>query len=76
MVNVWIHVSWRVHAVKMQSAVSQSIVLSACVRMAIEVNQLRDAQDQSVQSIVIVKLINNVTAVHVEIHVYSLAHAA
>lgn len=43
--------------------------------MAIVVNQLRDVHGQSVQSIMIVKLINNVKVAHAEIHVCSLALA-
>lgn len=76
MANVWIHaVKMIVRAVKMHCAEFQNIVLFVCVRMAIVVNQLRDAQDQSVRSILIVKLINNVKEVHAEIRVCNLAHA-
>lgn len=60
---------------KMQYAEYPSIVWFVCVRMAIVANQLRDAQDPNVQSIMIVKLINSVRAVHAEIHVCSPVHA-
>lgn len=76
MANVWIRAKRRAHAAKMHYAEFRSIVLFVCVRTAIVVNPLEDAQDQSAPSIVTVKLINNVKAVHAEIHAYRLAHAA
>lgn len=65
MVNVWIHVPWKILAETMHFAEFQNIVQFACVQMATVVNQHKDALDQSVALIVIVKLINDVKLVHV-----------
>lgn len=62
MVNAWIHARLK-RAVIMPFAVFQSIVSFVCAQTDSEVNQHKDAHDQNVLSITIVKSINAVLEV-------------
>lgn len=73
MVNVWIHVYWKIRAAIMQFVEFQNIVYFAYAQMVSVVNQQKPVHNPNVQLIAIVKLKNDVKLAHAEIHVYKRA---